>query len=226
MARDVIAGGNSVDVGDVTAVDHTGTLLTASCWFYPHDITNRPAMGKGAAATTTQYALRLAATTSQVNFIIGDAAGIDTAATAGAVPAIDTWYHLAGRKNGTGANALAAFLNGVRTSVTSNRTIQNLATAFRMGGAIGDTPGDANGAFAECALWNVALSDEEILALAKGVTPTMIRVGNLRGYWPCLGLSASVEASLAPLAGGNGTVVGTPPVFPHPPVGRWKLTAA
>ena len=40
------------------------------------------------------------------------------------------------------------------------------------------------GYFADFALWNAALTNEEIWRVIKGESPLRVRPGNLRGYWP------------------------------------------
>lgn len=146
---------------------------------------------------------------------IGDATTNDLATGATNVPTTG-WHHIAGTKNGTGANALKAFLDGVQdASVTSNRTIQSTGQDFRIGNrAPNDTPFD--GLIAEVAIWNIALNASEIAALARGVSPLLIRRQNLQGYWPIWGVG-SPERDYSG-KGGHGTVTGTLTAARHAPV--------
>lgn len=74
----------------------------------------------------------------------------------------------------------------------------------------------ANCPIAEAAVWNVALTDAEMLALAKGVKPYLIRPKNLFGYWPLHGLQ-SPEADRSGKAQ-NMILTAAPPSFNHAPL--------
>ena len=48
----------------------------------------------------------------------------------------------------------------------------------------GQVDSEALGYFADFAIWNAALTNEEIWRVMKGESPLRVRPGNLRGYWP------------------------------------------
>jgi hypothetical protein len=75
-----------------------------------------------------------------------------------------------------------------------------------------------NGILGEFAAWDVALSAEEIAALAKSVPANRIRSTALKLYLPLWGL-ASPEADVSGLAQ-NGAVTGAL-LANHPPIGRY-----
>lgn len=78
-------------------------------------------------------------------------------------------------------------------------------------GARRDTDVDIHfkGKIAEVALWNVALSDDEIALLSQGESPLNIRRADLIHYWPLDG-NASPEPDL--VGARPGTLVGTLPL--------------
>lgn len=218
MALDLSGTLQYLEVADGGPTDITGTALTVSVWLnrdttpgagsFPGiivkggDITNQ---------TIRQYTLYLNQNDAKPVFDAGDSGGADTV-IAGAAPALNTWEHVAGRKDGTGASALAVFLNGSKTTGSSNRSMQNLSGNLFFGTwAVGGNAFD--GKLAEVAIWDAALSDDEIASLAKGFSALLVRPQSLQGYWPIIG-NASPEPDLR--NGNNATLTGSPTAFPHP----------
>ena len=77
--------------------------------------------------------------------------------------------------------------------------------------------GTAGGAYldgnlAESAIWDVALSDDEVADLGKWVSPLFIRPGNLVAYWPLIG-SENIDW----VGGHHLTPINSPTVGDHPP---------
>lgn len=223
MARDLSgSSSNYLDVGDVSAIDITGTALTVCCWFQPDSLGDRMIIAKdNGGAGGVQYRIWHNGGLGTLQFDIGDAADVDVCA--GGTPSTGVWNHVAMTKNGTSATALTGFLNGtVIGPSVSTRTIQNTTATLRFGGRSSDTFGPLDARMADVAIWNAALSPAEVGALAKGVSPLLIRPANLKGYWPLWGAS-SPEADLS----GNGnaaTITGTVNAADHGPVGIYAPT--
>lgn len=183
-----------------------GTALTIHAWVLrsatgsEHDI----ALRWGADNTSRVYLLGLAAA-GPIVVAIDDGVGAD-AVTASTAVGTGAWKSCALRKNGTGAGALQAWLNGVQDgSGTSNRSIQtqgaDTGSQFRIG--LNSTSANPfNGRIAEVAIWDVALSDAELVALSKGANPVTIRPDHLKGYFPLW----SDVATQPQLGGSNGNV--------------------
>jgi hypothetical protein len=208
-----------LDIGDIAGPDVSGTALTIHCWALldTNNSQHKLVAKWGGSPGVAQYLLSVTGTGKVEGAIRGSGAydiatGVTTVSTG-------VWHSLAMRKNGTGAGALQAFLDGTSdVSTTSNESIQNTGTGLKLG--VADDGGAHDGLLAEVAIWNIALSDAEIKLLSKGVSPLMIRPANLKGYWPIFGTGttherdysgsgahASIVNSLAP-----GTRV--PPVMP------------
>jgi hypothetical protein len=221
MARDFTgSGGGNLSIGDVAAIDITGTALSIHAWIQP-DV-NNVAQGivskwDGAGANT-QYLLFME-TTGKLKAFVTDGAATDTAVGATTVSTGGVWHPVGLRKNGTGALALAAFLDGVADgTLTSNVVIQNSTGNLEIGRTNANNANRFDGRIAEVGIWDVALSDAEFGALAKGASPLRFRRDHLKGYWPLFGV-AYPEADLSGNVN-NPTQVGTVNAANHSPVGR------
>lgn len=125
------------------------------------------------------------------------------------------WCHAAGKAIAT--DSRYAYLNGVPgtqgTGTASDYTEANTA--------VGAQPGNGarfDGRIAEVAWWDVALDDDEIKALAYGMSPMHIRPGSLQAYWPIIGESDEPCWCTDPKPM---TVNGTPGLVAHAPVSVW-----
>jgi hypothetical protein len=106
------------------------------------------------------------------------------------------WCHVCGRRTGTGASTQRMFLNGSIDGSAVTTSVSMVTSTARLGiGAFGHdvgVQGYFDGRIARVGIWNVALTDGEIAALARGVSPRKIRNDGttssaLRGYWPMQG---------------------------------------
>jgi len=79
-----------------------------------------------------------------------------------------------------------------------------------------------DGLVAEAALWNAALSDEEVLYLAQGFSPLLLRsrLNNLVAYWPLLAASGGDEPDMAWGNKYSMSLVAAPTGVAHPPLFR------
>jgi hypothetical protein len=137
------------------------------------------------------------------------------------------WRHLLGTYDGTTQNY---YEDGVSQGpLTPSITLLYTSTEFdvaRYGTSV-TTSQMFGGSIADVAVWNVALSQIEATALAKGIRPNLIRRGALVGYWPLDGL-ASPEPDLSGNLN-NGTITGSPTLASGPPFApftpRWPMGA-
>jgi hypothetical protein len=115
------------------------------------------------------------------------------------------------------ATSRTGYLNGVAgTPDTTNQTVSSLAKS-RIGN-LWESSAEASffsGDLAEAAVWNVVLTDPEIVSYNLGVSPLLIRPSALVGYWPLMG-TASPEIDVRGRT--ELTLVNGPIWSPHPRV--------
>lgn len=143
--------------------------------------------------------------------------GATTANTSTTYPT-STWFHAAAVFDVTTGTDRAAFLNGGgKVSNTTNRVPAGIDRT-----SIGLTDntfatqpfgGTGTGYLAGVGLWNTNLTDAEIAVLAAGVSPMLVRPGNLVSYWPLIGQN-SPEIDL--VGGFNMSIQGTLTQANHP----------
>lgn len=108
----------------------------------------------------------------------------DASSTNGAAPAVNTWHH--GCVVYSAVDARAAYLNGGdKGTNTTSQTPSSINRTYV--GNYDGLSGVWNGYIAEAAIWNAALDDAEVLSLARGMSPLLIRPGLLAAYWPLIG---------------------------------------
>jgi hypothetical protein len=135
------------------------------------------------------------------------------AAYTGITPAAGVWSHVCGVW--TNNTTQLIYVNG------SNKTSNTHAACDPAG--LNDTwiaaatptssPLEVNAIIAFPAIWNVALSDPDILSLSKGFSPRKIRPDKLVSYAKLTGNSPEPDYK-----GGSWTLTGTPPFASNPPV--------
>jgi hypothetical protein len=131
--------------------------------------------------------------------------------SSGAVSA-GTWAHIGGIFAAT--NSRQAVLNGaIATANTTSITPAGINRTL-IGARILTTPGAfADADIAECAAWNATLVQDEWAALAKGISPLLIRPDALLAYWPLIGRS-SPEPDW--VGGFDMTLTNSPTTAAHP----------
>lgn len=220
MARSFPGSGTNYLGGSGSLNNIGGTALTVSAWVRPAATADMTVVAKWRYFGVRQYALGLKGT--RVLDVAIKGATID-ALTGVASAALNAWNHVAMVKNGTGAGALAGFLNGTKdVSGTSNVSISTSVEPFCVGIQNTDLDNRWNGSIAEVAIWNAALTDAEIAALAKGTSPLQVHPANLKGYYPLWGVGATGDPDLSGNAG-HLTETGTVGVVDHAPVQPYVL---
>lgn len=120
----------------------------------------------------------------------------------------DEWVNII-TTNDVSGNAATVFIDGVEdTSGTAWGKTQTFDDKLIVGEAnFAATASDFDGDIANVTIYDTILSDNEILALSKGVNPTQIRRNNIVGYWPLHGI-LSPEGDLSG-NGNTGTLTNT-----------------
>ena len=101
----------------------------------------------------------------------------------------NAWHHACGVVR-TNQDVSVYIDGGSKGNSIANRSPANLDRTCI--GYSGDSaPGDyMSGRIAEVAAWNVALTDDEVAALAGGVPPPRMRPESLVAYWPLAGIGS------------------------------------
>jgi hypothetical protein len=136
----------------------------------------------------------------------------------------NTWYHVAATWPKSTSPGMQVWLNGtVDGSDTTNGTLSGTRDTTNgwclgvRGNAGSAKSNPLNGVMAEAAMWNTNLTAAEIIALAKGNSPKLVRPTSLKGYWPIHAI-ATPETDFSGNVD-NFTVVGTLALADHSPTG-------
>jgi hypothetical protein len=128
---------------------------------------------------------------------------------------VNTWHH-ACAVHGASKASRAVYLDGggkgTNTSDLSSSTWALDVTGI--GRNSDSTPSDyMDGSVAEVAIWNTTLSDAEVAALAAGLSPLLMRPGNLIFYSPLIR-----DKDIDIVGGVSLTAYNAPTVDDHPPI--------
>jgi hypothetical protein len=213
----------------------TAAPLTMACWaFDPLPASAQSLMCiSNNASLTNRDLFRLgesASGTVRISAAVADAAAVTQCFTSTVVPS-STWFHACGVW--ASASDRRSFLNGggkgtSATSVTPsgvNRTSLGMSENTTINSVFSGT-----GAIAHAAIWNIALTDAEVLALANGLHPTRMHPESLVAYWPLFG-EASPEQNIKSNAGamvmvGTLTKYATAPAAPRIYMPKHRRVAA
>jgi hypothetical protein len=172
----------------------TAVPFTFAVWFKPNGFAaDHGLMSLGDTAVDNEF-FRLRVDGTAVRFDAAGGGGVATASSsAAATDAV--WNHCAAVATTT--TSRAAFLNGANkgTNTDSRDPFGSTLTTFSIGRSAQATPQYTNGDLAEAAVWNVALTDDEVAALGKGVCPLLIRPTSLVAYWPLLKGSINISTT-------------------------------
>jgi hypothetical protein len=191
----------------------SGYPVTFACWFNPANVTANHGLINFGNSTNNGWYLGLWADGSAVGdpinaVIVYNPAAIRSGNTSAF--SASTWQHAAGVFTST---ALQSWLNGVSGSASSNLLAWPPTDRTGVGALERATPDIfLNGSCAEAAIWNVALTDDEIKALAAGLSPPHVRPGALVAYWPLFARATNEEDWV----GGNTLTVTGATAADHP----------
>jgi len=229
-----------VDVASVVAAP-----ITIAGWLYPTDVANEQyAAGLyDASDGNSRFSLVL------LGGDAGDPLAAETRvgaterkATTSTGVTVNTWHH--GAAVFAAADDRRAYIDGGSKGTEATSVIPTGIdkTALGRRGA-GPAFRGYSGRIAEVGIWDVALTDAEVAALARGVSPLRIRSSNLLNYYPLMGTVASAPdyggSSHTPSAVGGSPLLappapgqpafgvgpgwgGVPPAAPPPPLPAWK----
>ena len=127
------------------------------------------------------------------------------------------WHSVALRR--TAGNQLEAWVDGAIDGAIASthgfQSVGNVSGSRYVIGLRGTVANSFGGAIAEVSVWKTDLTDGEMVALAKGASPLMVRPGDLYHYHPVWGGSPEIDLVPAKI---NLNVSGSPTVANHAPV--------
>lgn len=215
------SSGNYLDWGASGNHNITGTQITIALWVYPTSFAaTAQLLSKWNAADTAKQLQFRQATSGAISVYVGNGA---SHSLVGAIPAltINTWTHIGLSQIGSGANQAFLFKNGAKVVTGTGISLASTAQKLTMSGFSDNSASSPwAGRGAELGMWDIGLSDAEMLALASGLPPSMFRRDHLKLYAPLFGAGGSTEADLA-AGSSNCTVQGTVAQGNHAPVGHF-----
>ncbi len=200
----------SSEYGENTSAAISTFPCTLAGWFNTDSTGQHSILGIGHNTTVGQY-FRIKVTSQKVRAQTqGGSAAIDINQLG--TFTLNTWHHAAATFS---TSDVVVFIDGTARANGSGSTVPSPldSTSIGVRNAGGVYSHHFSGPLADLAGWNAILSDEEILSLADGLSPTGIQPQNLISYWQLIGRN-SPEPDY--VGGFHGTLVNTPVVSDHP----------
>lgn len=177
------------DSGDGDGADYltndsptiTDVPLTFACWANPNTKTGHDAcITLGSNTNNYLFALNLRGD-GKMSMEVRDSSARSVATSSGDYVA-GSWNHCAGVC--ASSSSRQAYLDGTGGAIKTTTISPSGVNRLRMGEWTSTWGRPFDGSLAECGVWNVALTDGEIQALANGFTPALIRPESLVSYYP------------------------------------------
>lgn len=205
-----------------TTIPVSALPFTFSCWFYSVTAATTQTLMTMDRTGFADYMELLAHSGGHLMFDAAVASGPNRRAETANSWSANTWHHAAAvaasstdRKSYLDADVANA---GANSSSVTFGTYND----FNIGRYGGGSPGDYfDGRIAEVGVWNVALDTAEIAALAKGISPLLVRPSGLVFYAPLVRSFQDIRAALA-LTNTNTVTVGDHPRVFMPGGGRTR----
>ena len=195
----------------------TAVPITMACWARIDDLSvTQSLLGVYAnGSATNRFHLQLVAATANLRAVTFGASS--ATATTSTSAAVNTWFHACAVFAAT--NDRRAFLNGGGKGTNAGTQTPTSIDRTAVGRSSNSTPGSyLSGRIAEVVMWNVALADAVVAALAAGVCPFQVEPASIIGYWPLQGLASPEpdwSANARSLTVTGATAADHAPVLPY-----------
>lgn len=207
MSRETLFTGTRYLWCDSTPV--TTAPLTLATWFNAASITPDVQIIFSVGSSSNSHAYRLYLVGSSLGTKVGarikDAAGSGLAAYTASSYGANQWHHGCAvfQSNTVRSAYLDGAAKGTASAANSPADLNLVSIGTSRYGT--STEYTFSGYLAEAAIWNVALTDNEVAILGRGYSPLLVRPQSLVAYWPLIG-NESPETDLR--GGYNLTVTG------------------
>lgn len=211
MARDFSEG--STQYLYAASAPATAVPVTMACWFNPDTVSNQDVLIclVQDSSPWAQFSLRARGDLAYdyINAMAYNGATAGAAKSTSGFSA-STWQHACGVF--VSSTSRYAYLNGGnKGSNTTNVTPSGIDSVFLGAIRTGAPDGNLEGSLADVGIWTAALTDDEVLMLAKGLSPLMVRPGSLVFY------ARLIRTEDWDMVGGISlTAVNSPGVVAHP----------
>jgi Concanavalin A-like lectin/glucanases superfamily len=180
MARQFVDG----SYGFIGGAPPSTLPVTLAAWFRPTDFSTYPVLisleDTGGASHSVHLRAEAGSGGSSAAVVVsGVGSGVSTAGTG----VLGAWAHYGAVFAST--TSRTGYLNGVPG--TPNIASWDTALGLSKVGFLWSGYQMATGDIAEAAIWSAALTPDELAALAKGISPILIRPSALHAYWPLAG---------------------------------------
>ena len=211
MARDF--PNTSGNVLSAAIVQTIVTDLTIACWA---KFDAAPASGQDSvvyigSGGSNGYGLQVTPAPMKLRALRG---GTEVGPTGATTVTTNVWHHCALTRTASGA--WLVYLDGIQDASDATGSA-GTPTGNTWYGGSSSSADLMDGQLAEVGIWNVGLNASEIMSLAKGTSPRLVRPGSLQQYLPLSG-TGSPERDRSG-KGFHATITGTvPAAVSHPPM--------
>ncbi len=203
MSRDFNGSTDYIEVGSAVV---TAAPLSMACWFNGDSAaTSMALLGTSTAGNPLEARINLAAMANaagqKLRMTTHDGTTGDILETTAAW-SVGAWEHACGVW--TSSTSRKVFLNGGNSATSTASVVPVLPDRTNIGARhnVSGRGSFFDGLIAEAAIWNAALTDDEVLSLARGFSPKSIRPQSLVLYCPLV-------RDVVDLRGNTLTVTGT-----------------
>jgi hypothetical protein len=198
---------------EATSTPVTAEPFTMVCWFNPTNVsTDGAIMAIGNSAGTNRFQMNMNGATGGDTIAISSVGASTATSSSTNLFTANTWHHAAAVCASSASRTI--YLNGVQgTPNTTSITVagvNNIMVGARWSGGVRGF--FANVKTAEVAIWNIALTTDEILSLSKGFAPYLIRPSNLKFYDRCIRTFRDLSGG-RPIAGSAVTLFDHPRIY-------------
>ena len=201
MALDLNGTTDFLELGSAPV---TAVPLTLACWYNVPASRLETLISLGVSGGTHRFRLYL----NTVSTLAAETTATGSAPAQMAHAGTNRWNHGAAVIESAGSRY--AFADGTKSAQNTGGQTPTGINRLHIGSRIvsGVNGGFLDGQIADVCVWNVALADEEVAALAKGISPRRIRPQSLVFYAPLV-------RDIVDAKGGSLSVTGTT-VAAHP----------
>ena len=185
--------------------------MSFAAWFYTDQAAIEMRVLSLGNTSTDNNNCCLTMSGGKARFFMRDPSSSNNAETSASY-STNIWQHMAGR--GVSATERHIYLNGGNKATHNTSVLFPTLTHTHIGArARTSIENYFSGRIADCAVWNVTISEDEVAMLAKGFSARFIRPQNIVSYWRLIHNDNDIVGGFNMSVGG-----GTPTFADHAPI--------